>query len=120
MNLEKIRKLERERGVELSSLLERTAVKDIDSLRAVKKLMGKCRASDMKTAVLDALPKSPIIEFAARIKDYNRMQIAASLLWLYPEYPDEVNEFLSWLHLPAVQDYHELKNFMQTWIVEEN
>jgi hypothetical protein len=121
MNLEKIKKLEREKGVEISPLLQQaTSMKDIDSLRAVKKLMNKCRSSDMKAVVLDALPRSPLIEFAARIKDYSRVQIAASLLWLYPQYPQEVNEFLSWLHLPPVQDYYELKNFMQGWIVEDN
>ncbi len=120
MNIEKLKKLEKERGIELTKLVEQVRTNDVDSLRVVKKLMNRCRSDEMRSVVLDALPRSPLIEFAARIKDYTRVQIAASLLWLYPQYPQEVNEFLSWLNLPAVEDYTELKTFMQGWIVEEN
>jgi hypothetical protein len=120
MNLEKIKKLEEEKGLKLVELIEQAQAENVKSLRAVKKLMRRCRSQEVREAVLDALPKKPVVEFAARIKDFDRIQIAASLLWMYRQHPDEVNEFLSWLKLPAVGGYDQLKQMMQTWIVEEN
>jgi hypothetical protein len=120
MSLDKIKELEKKKGLNLVELVEQVHAQNVGSLKAVKTLMRRCRTQAEREVVLDALPRKPIIELAARLKDYDRIQIAASVLWLYKEHAGEVNEILSWLKLPAVDDYLELKGLMQRWIIEEN
>lgn len=62
-NLDRALKIARDKGLDLSSLLELAQQEDIKALRAVRTLMRKCKSPDLREAVLDALPKSSFDKF---------------------------------------------------------
>ena len=107
-------------STELSSLLAVASGEGIDALRATHKLVRKCRSEDERALIIDALPKRPMVEFAFRMEELDRVEIAATLLWFAYDHFEEVSEICKWLKLPRAGNYEELKLILKEWIVEEN
>ena len=120
-NIDRAIELAREKGLDLESLFEKAQQEDVKALRAIRTLVNKCRKKpDLREAVLDALPRDPVVDFVVHMKDYDRIQIAAALLYLGREHFSEVKEFLKWLKLPEVANYESLRMLMRNWIATEN
>lgn len=64
--------------------------------------------------------KALLINFTVHMQDYDRIQIAAALLYLGREHFDKIQEFLKWLKLPQINDYESLRRLMRDWIVTDN
>jgi len=120
-NVERALKLAREKGLDLAPLLENAQQENVKALRAVRTLMKKCKKKpELRSAVLDAIPRNSLVDFIIHMNDYDRIQIAAALLYLGREHFGEVREFLKWLKLPQVDNYESLRMLMRNWIVTEN
>ena len=122
MNQPKLMQLAESKGMkpeEVQTLLDQAHKGGIEGLRAIRKLNTKLRTvPDIRSAVIDALPRGSITNLAINLPDMERTQIAAALLWLSNDHLPEVQEFLRWFKLPVVDDYDSLKSLMKTWMMD--